>query len=333
MSESVGALPYAVDAARYVRFDQRRTVFGRRRWDREAVFFGHDMHARAYDMIVEREPGYSRVEFARLRAAWTVSDHFGGAYAWQPLDDVHPVLAQLGAHLVDDRAAMSATVKETARMYGAALVGIAPLDRRWVYAHNMRGDAIEIPPAFEHAIVMVIAMDAEAIASSPAYLAGSATGVGYSRMAFAISCMAEFVRNLGYRAIPMGNDTALSIPLAIDAGLGELGRNGLLVTPTHGPCVRLCKVFTDLPLRPDGPAPFGLRDTCVGCRRCAEACEVDAIQHDAAPSYRTVSRSNNAGICRWAVDADKCYAFWIENGASCSTCIAACPYTRFGAET
>ena len=98
-------------------------------------------------------------------------------------------------------------------------------------------------------------MDAQAIVSSPAFRAGVATGVGYSRMAYAISCLAEFIRHLGYAAIPMGNDTALSIPLAVDSGLGELGRNGLLVTPQYGPCVRICKVFTDLPLATDAGAP------------------------------------------------------------------------------
>jgi len=46
----------------------------------------------------------------------------------------------------------------------------------------------------------------------------------------------------------MCNDTALSIPLAIDAGLGELGRNGLLITAEYGYCIRLCKIFTNLPL-------------------------------------------------------------------------------------
>ena len=237
-------------------------------------------------------------------------------------------MAQLGPHRVTDRAQMSETIKETAQMYGANLVGIASLDRRWVYSQDMRGQPIELPPAFQYAIVIAVAMDALAIETSPAYKAGSATGVGYSRMAFVIACLAEFVRNLGYRAIPMGNDTALSIPLAVDAGLGELGRNGLLVTPQYGPCVRLCKVFTDLPLAPDQPAAFGLAETCRRCYRCAEACEVEAISFDPEPSYRTVSPSNNLGIERWAVDHDKCYGFWIENGASCSTCIAACPFMQ-----
>jgi reductive dehalogenase len=234
----------------------------------------------------------------------------------------------LGVHQVADREQMSEQVKETARMFGASLVGIAALDRRWVYSHTRNGSPVSIPPALQTAVVMAIAMDAQAIETSPAYLSASATGVGYSRMAFAASCLAQFIRNLGYQAIPMGNDTALSIPLAIDAGLGELGRNGLLVTPEFGPCVRLCKVLTDLPLLPDRPAAFGVGATCIDCRRCAEACESSAISVDPSPSTRVACPSNSPGILRWAVDADKCYSFWIENGACCSTCIAACPFTR-----
>jgi epoxyqueuosine reductase len=328
LAEAQTPPPYTVDPQVYAPFDARNTVFGRRMWDRDAGFYGQNVHDRALDLIVAREPGYSRLEFSRLRAAWTIADHFDGAYAWDVLGEPDPVLAQLGRHPVTDRAQMSAQVKETALMYGASLVGITALDRRWLYTHTRSGQAVKIPPAFGYAIVMAIAMDVPAIETSPAYLAGSATGVGYSRMAFAIACLAEFIRNLGYQAIPMGNDTALSIPLAIDAGLGELGRNGLLITPAYGPCVRLCKVFTDLPLAPDRPIAFGVSAACRQCRACAEACEVEAIQSDPEPSYRVASRSNNRGLLRWAVDHDRCYAFWVKNGASCSTCIAACPFTR-----
>ncbi len=71
----------------------------------------------------------------------------------------------------------------------------------------------------------------------------------------------------------MGNDTALSIPQAVDAGLGELGRNGLLITPDRGPCVRICKVFADMPLAPDRPVRFGVSEFCRSCARCADACQ------------------------------------------------------------
>jgi reductive dehalogenase len=223
---------------------------------------------------------------------------------------------------------MSAQIKETARIYGARLVGICELDHRWVYARDVRGNPIEVSPAYKYAIVMAIAMDAASILRSPSFRAARATGVGYSRMAFAIACLAEFIRTLGYRAIPMGNDTALSIPLAIDAGLGELGRNGLLITPEYGPCVRLCKVFTDLPLEPDRPVEFGVARFCRACDRCSGGCSPGAIQTDREPSFRIACRSNNQGILRWAVDFEKCYAFWLENGASCANCIAMCPFTR-----
>jgi len=320
--------PYTIDPHALRRFDQRQTVFGRSFLDPEATFYGRQVHENAAAMIARGQPGYSQLEYARLSAAWTVYDHFGGAFSWQKLDGPDAIVEQLGTYPVTNPTVMSGQVKDTAKIYGASLVGICKLDRRWVYACDMDGKPVEIGPPFRYAIVMAIAMDAAAIQDSPTFVAATATGVGYSRMAFSIACLAGFIRNLGYRAIPMGNDTALSIPLAIDAGLGELGRNGLLITPQYGPCVRLCKVFTDLPLEPDPPIQFGVAEVCARCRKCVEACEVDAISSDPEPSYRVACRSNNRGIRRWAVDHDKCYAFWVENGASCTTCIAACPFTQ-----
>jgi reductive dehalogenase len=173
---------------------------------------------------------------------------------------------------------------------------------------------------------MTVKMDGKAIKTSPSFKACTATGLAYSQMAFLVSCMAEFIRNLGYKAIPMGNDTALSVPLAIDAGIGELGRHGLLITPEYGPCVRICKVFTDLPLKTDKPITFGVTNYCKNCRKCADACEVDAIQTEDEPSFKTVCPSNRQGVLRWAVNQDKCYKFWIENGGECSNCIATCPF-------
>ena len=325
---AVARSAYVFDASLVERFDERDTVFARRHWDEEASFYEHEYRAGAKARIASGEPGYSRVDFARVLASWTVHDCFGGAFSWRRLGEADPAMMQLGQHAVADPSEMSAQVKETARMFGADLVGIAHVDERWVYSHNRSGDAIDIPSGAKSAIVMGIAMDRDAVLTSPEYVSAAATGVGYSRMAFAIACMAEFLRNLRYGAIPMGNDTALSIPLAIDAGLGQLGRNGLIVTPEYGPCVRLCKVFTDLPLEPDGPVDFGLSDFCRTCTRCSDACEGEAISSSREPSFETACPSNRPGIERWAVNADRCYDFWIRNTAACSNCIAACPFTR-----
>jgi len=173
---------------------------------------------------------------------------------------------------------------------------------------------------------MTVKMDGSAIKTSPAFTACAAMGLAYSKMAFIVACMAEFIRNLGYTAIPIGNDKALSIPLAIDAGLGQLGRNGLLITPEYGPCVRICKVFTDLPLNVDKAIDFGVTEFCKTCNKCAESCGAEAIQKGKEPSFKIQCPSNNKGILRWAVNHDKCYNFWIKNGGECSNCIASCPF-------
>lgn len=328
MVTKLDSFPYTIDPQVLTRFDQRETIFGRRLWESEADFYGKNVHENAASVIAADRRGCSRLEYSRLRAAWTVYDHFRGAFSWDKLGKPDPNAKQLGKHKATSPAVMSAQIKETARMYGAALVGICELDRRWTYSHDVDGNPVEIPAEFKYAIVMAILMDAAAILRSPAYRAGSATGVGYSRMAFAIACLAEFIRILGYKAIPMGNDTSLSIPLAIDAGLGELGRHGLLITPEYGPCVRLCKVFTDLPLEPDKPIQFGVTDFCRSCDRCVGGCPPGAIRSDREPSFQVACRSNNRGILRWAVNSEKCYSFWLENGASCATCVAMCPFTR-----
>jgi len=320
--------PYVVDPTVHGRFDERQTVFGRMHWDREAHFYHTDYRDGAAVRISAGEPGYSRVEYARLLASWTVHDCFGGAFSWRRLGKVEPSTQRFDRYEVADPERMSREVKETARLFGADLVGICEVDEAWIYSHDRGGDLIEIPDGCDHAVVMAIAMDAAATGASPAYLSEAATGVGYSRMAFTIACVAEFIRNLRYRAIPMGNDTALSIPLAIDAGLGQMGRNGILTTPEYGSCIRLCKVFTDLPLAPDRPIDFGLTETCKSCTRCAEACEAGAISTDPEPSFAAACPSNSPGILRWPVNADACYAFWTENTAACSNCIVACPFTK-----
>jgi epoxyqueuosine reductase QueG len=76
----------------------------------------------------------------------------------------------------------------------------------------------------------------------------------------------------------------------------------------------------------DKPITFGVTDYCKSCKKCIEACEADAIQTEVNPSFNISCSSNSQGIFRWAVNHDKCYNFWIENGGDCSNCIAACPF-------
>ncbi len=323
-------LPVEVDRDTYRRFDQRKNVFGRMLHDTGADFHKVGMYDLVKEIIGEDVEGYTHMDFARVRGAWAVYNHFHQAFCREGSTEANTVMEEVipDRYEVEDKKKMSQQVKETAGIYGACKTGITKINHDWIYTHDMDGKPIHIPEGYKNAIVMLIKIDKEPLTASPSMVAGTENALGYSRMAFVIGCMAQFIRTLGYKAIPMGNDTALSIPLAVEAGLGEMGRNGLLITPEYGPAVKICKVFTDLPLDHDEPRDHGIARYCKGCKRCADTCEVDAISSEDEPSYRTVSESNNSGIKRWAVDVDRCYKFWVGNGGDCSTCISECIFTK-----
>lgn len=280
-------------------------------------------------------PGYLKIDAALSSGSWTVYDHFQEAFSWSkltasPETKFDAELSQPEAKKVpiQNLREMTKIIKQIAKAYGAAVVGVCKLNRDWIYSHDKQGQPIAIPENITHAIVIGVEMDLEALQTSPAYPASFATGNGYSRMAFIQSCMAEFIRNLGYDAIPAGNNLGLSIPLAIDAGLGEYGRHGLLINPEFGSNLRLCKVFTNLPLIPDKPIKFGALEFCRLCKRCAESCPSQSISYEDYPTWSGPTKSNNPGILKWYVNVETCYHFWIQNGNDCSTCITSCPFTK-----
>ncbi len=324
--------PYVTDQSKLRRFDNKNTIFERVMWDSSWEGYMRMYDEKVLNIVAKGKPGYSRVDFALAYASWIVHDAFRGGFSWRKIKPCRTPVDTIGIdwtkmeYEVDDQHKMSTYIKQAAKLFGASLVGVCKLNRDWLYAD------VYIQEKFENVIVMAVEMDAGGIATSPAVPAAAATGVGYSKMAFTLACMGEFVRNLGYEAIQCGNDTALSVPLAIDAGLGELGRNGLLITLQYGPRVRLCKIFTDLPLEPDKPIEFGVKEFCKKCKLCAEHCEVDAISMEDEPSFEVACRSNNPGALKWYVNAERCYLFWCENGTDCSTCIKVCPYNVASAE-
>jgi reductive dehalogenase len=237
---------------------------------------------------------------------------------------------------------MSQTVKSAARFYGAGSVGIAPM--REVYVNQKEGEReivfedTELPAVTENKFVIprkmrwvvaiAIPMDLSLLSQSPTAIGEAATSRGYSQSALVVASLAEFIRGLGYQAIPSINDTAQSIPFAIDAGLGELSRLNKLVTPDFGAAVRLCKVFTDMPMACDLPIRFGVEDLCRQCKQCAEACPSRALSFDDEPSFNTRGPWNNPGHKAWFEDSYKCFSYWRKVGNGCAICLASCPYTK-----
>lgn len=327
-----GKIPYALDKANYKRFSQRNTIFARVGWDESYLAYRRPISERETQKV--GTPGYSRVGYAARSAAWTVYDKFQVAHAWhrdKPHDpeNLTELTTGLSKYESTDLEKNAGIVKRAAQIYGAADAGICELgpDLRFVYTHNGRDEAIELPDGVKYAIVILVKMDYDGIGTSPALPASVATGHGYSQMAFAISCLAEFLRNLGYTAIPSGNNLGQSVPLAIEAGLGEVGRNGLLIHPKLGQCVRICKVFTDLPLAVDKPIHFGAVRFCTVCKKCATECPSNSISRE-EPTWEGKTSSNQDGIFKWFVNVETCYKYWVRNSSDCSNCIRACPFTK-----
>jgi epoxyqueuosine reductase len=320
--------PCVLDDSKLQCFSTKNTIFSRVLNDPTWKCYHRMYDEHVQELINLGKKGYSRVDFALAGAADTVYDAFEGGVSHMRIKPYRNPSCTVGTdwaknkHKANSPEEMSRIIKQAAKLFGASLVGICKLDRRWLYAEA------DVPESLETVVVIGIKMDAESIDTSPAAPASAATGVGYSKMAFTLSLMGEFIRNLGYTAWQCGNDTALSIPLAVDAGLGELGRNGLLITPQYGPRVRICKVFTDLPLAVDKPIAFGVKEFCRKCKACARNCEAEAISSSDEPSYDVACRSNNPGALKWYVNVERCYEFWCQNGIDCSTCIKVCPYNK-----
>lgn len=68
----------------------------------------------------------------------------------------------------------------------------------------------------------------------------------------------------------------VDVAVAQRAGVGFIGRNGLLITEEFGSYVYLGEIITNLEFEPDEPVPFG----CGECMRCVTACPTGALLGD-----------------------------------------------------
>lgn len=68
----------------------------------------------------------------------------------------------------------------------------------------------------------------------------------------------------------------IDVSVAQRAGLGFIGRNGLLITEEFGSFVYLGEIVTNIEFAVDQPVPFG----CGDCMRCVKACPTKALLGD-----------------------------------------------------
>ncbi|MCY4019214.1 MAG: reductive dehalogenase [Chloroflexi bacterium] len=325
----------------FQRFNQKYDMFNRAVWDdtvrseRSQKFFESYFTDLAEFRKVE---GFQHRDYALRNAAWYIADFTADLLEMsgdrkEGFLDTYTMFREGATRKIEGSAEENtAELKRAGKFLGADAIGVCDYDERWVYTHNysrqkLTDKAMDLPEGMSSVVVIVNEMHHQTIRTVPSALSGAATGQGYSRDIIAVLSITQYIRNLGYRAVASLNDTALSIPLAVQAGLGQYGRHGLLITPEFGPRVRIAKVFTDLPLNADEPIDFGVTETCNTCRRCSVACPVKAIPFD-EPGFINDNISHIKGVRKWTIDAKKCFKFWANQGTDCSICIRVCPYNK-----
>jgi epoxyqueuosine reductase len=216
---------------------------------------------------------------------------------------------------VEDKSQMAKHIKDKAIEFGAGVVGITDFIETDSYD--------DIDNRFPNAICIGNPMQREEMLHVPHARAAVEVQRVYGEVADVAIKLAAHIRSLGWAAYAYGDPRStdiLQIPLAIRAGLGELGKHGSIITKEFGSNLRLSTVATNMPLSFDQPIDIGVEDLCASCRRCTVDCPPSAISDE---------KQWVRGEYRWYVDFDKCVPYFSAN-FGCAICQEVCPWSEPG---
>ena len=323
------------------RFDERETVFSRNRTLRPG--------SEQYKQFYAEHPELEEADAARRKVGGpsgrpgsiddphhlpNVSASAASGSLCMHLSHPHIVKPRAIPALKGNRVALSpeeaaTRVKGYALSLGAKLVGITKINPLWAYSH--RGEIFRenwedwgkpVDLSHPYAVVFAVEMNFRLIAASP-HTPNSIDSQGrYAEGAFIATQVAAYIANMGYSATAnhLRYYDSILVPLAVDAGLGEMGRLGYLMTKKLGPRVRLGAVTTDLPLTTDKPVDIGVEDFCRICKKCATCCPSSSIPMDEPTEVN--------GTRRWKLNAETCFDYWGKVGTGCNICMRVCPWSH-----
>jgi len=224
-------------------------------------------------------------------------------------------------------------LKRRARAWGASLVGVADLER----LRGIETEPTDLFTGFMRAVSVAVRLSdpvLDQIVDRPTPLYAQhyqKVNALLDELALRISLA---VQKAGGRALPVPASQILDSErltsyvshkaVAVAAGIGWQGKSLLVVSPEHGPRLRLVTVLTDLPLTPDEP----LKNRCGGCTACTDACPAKAIRGAKTESHYE-SREE-------ALHFDRCRTLVLEEfpklphitGGICGVCVSVCPWGR-----
>lgn len=224
-----------------------------------------------------------------------------------------------------DPSEVSNMIKEISKYFGAVLVGITELKPYHLYTHRGRraeSYGTEVHLSHRYAIAFAVEMNYEMVKNAPKAPTVVESSQQYIAAATIGMQLSYFIRHYGFDARNHmdGNYLVVAPLVAADAGLGEIGRMGILMTERYGPRVRLGVVTTDMPLQQDKPLSLGLEQFCLYCEKCSRECPSKSIPHG--------PKSNINGVTRWQINQETCYTYWSKIGTDCAVCMNSCPYSK-----
>jgi reductive dehalogenase len=313
---------------RQSRFDERDVVFARARLIPGSkpfkAYYDRRPQKKAVDERMRTLPGLLSSTSRKHQPLFFAAAEAGFDFTEAVREAVNG--PRIGVHTQLPPDHFSVFVKDLTRRLGATSVGITRLNPNHVYSHVGRGTgAYGAPIALEHsyAIAFSVEMDRTLLEHAPEAPVILESARRYADAAVIAITLANFCRRLGYpsRAHIDGNYRVIAPLVGRDAGLGEIGRMGILMTPGLGPRVRLGVVTTDLPMLPDRRIDGGpIIDFCTVCYKCARNCPSQAIP-------RGDRQQDEQGL-RWKLDEDRCFHYWNVIGTDCGVCMAVCPFSH-----
>jgi epoxyqueuosine reductase len=206
-------------------------------------------------------------------------------------------------------------IKAMAADLGMSAVGVAHYDPKYVFAPYL-GDRDG-----QFVIVCLLEQNWAATQTIPSLLAERAHNNTYERLIGMADQLAEMLRGLGFAARPGDPDgRAMYIDYAVEAGLGQLGLNGQLLTPFAGSRCRITIITTNAPLSVDTSVDFWVPSVCDRCKACVRRCPTGAI---------TSKRASHRGVYKAKIKMDRCLPMVAQIGG-CAICMKVCPVQRYG---
>lgn len=179
---------------------------------------------------------------------------------------------------------------------------------------------------YKNVIIFTAHQDTDPILTSPSVESQVEVSRIYSTTGKASNEAAKLLESLGYGAMPshsLGGVVDYT-KLGYLAGVGCIGRHGLLIEPISGPNHRLGAIFTNISnlgeYFDNTNEHMWIKDFCAECGKCIKKCPGKAINKE------PIVNENGYTTC---IDFKKCGVEFGEN-FGCNVCVAVCPFTTVG---